>query len=75
MAVSADGGEWTEIFNKTVVEIGPTRGWHEVIVSLAEYAGRNISLKFTATTHDRPYIATYIDNINVESMAGIDRRG
>ena len=72
VAVSADGGEWIEIFNKTVVEIGPTRGWHEVIVSLAEYAGRNISLKFTATTHDRPYIATYIDNINVESMAGID---
>lgn len=72
VAVSADGGEWTEIFNKTVVEIGPARGWHEVIVSLAEYAGRNISLKFTATTHDRPYIATYIDNINVESMAGID---
>lgn len=72
VAVSADGGEWSEIFNKTVVEIGQTRGWHEVILSLAEYAGQNISLKFTATTHDRPYISTYIDNINVESMAGID---
>lgn len=70
--VSADGGEWTEVFKKTVTEIGATQGWHEAIVTLGQYAGKTVSLRFTATTHDRPYTSTYIDNINVEEMAAID---
>ncbi len=72
ISVSANGDEWTEVFNKTVVAMGADQGWHEVIVPLNEYTGSNISLRFTATTYDRPYISTYIDNLNVEDLAGID---
>ncbi|WP_295730529.1 choice-of-anchor J domain-containing protein [uncultured Muribaculum sp.] len=72
ISVSADGGEWTEVFSKTVTEMGATQGWHEVIVTLNQYAGKTVALRFTATTHDRPYTSTYIDNINVEEMAAVD---
>lgn len=72
VAVSADGGEWTDVLSATVVELGAEQGWHEVIVPLNAYAGSNVSLRFTATTSVRPYTATYIDNLNVEDLTGVD---
>ena len=70
--VSADGGEWEEVLNKTVVELGAEQGWHEVSVPLKEYAGSDISLRFIATTSQRPYTATYIDNINIDNVEGVE---
>lgn len=70
--VSAAGGEWTEVLNKTVVELGAKQGWHEVTVPLGAYAGSDISLRFVATTSDRPYISTFIDNLNIDEMSGVD---
>lgn len=72
VGVSVDGGEYTEVFRKTVVEMGASMGWHEVEVSLGDYVGKTVSLRFYAETYDRPYTATYIDNISVFSMEGID---
>lgn len=70
--VSAAGGEWTEVLNKTVVELGAKQGWHEVTVPLSAYAGSDISLRFVATTSDRPYTSTFIDNLNINEMSGVD---
>lgn len=72
VSVSADGGEWVEVLNKTVVEMGAEQGWHEVIVPLNAYAGSDISVRFLATTTERPYTATYIDNINIDDMVGVE---
>lgn len=72
VAVSTDGSEWTDVLSKTVVELGADRGWHEVIVPLNAYAGSDVCLRFTATTSARPYITTYIDNLSVEDLTGVD---
>lgn len=70
--VSVAGGEWTEVLNKTVVEMGAEQGWHEVTVPLSAYAGSDISLRFVATTSERPYTSTFIDNLNIDDMTGVD---
>ena len=70
--VRTEEGEWKEVFNKTVVEMGADQGWHEVLVPLTEFAGANVAIRFTATTSDRPYISTYIDNLKVEDLVGVD---
>lgn len=72
ISVSADGGEWEEVASKTVTEMGAGQGWHEVIVPLNAYAGKNISLRFLATTVERTYTATYIDNLNIDDIAGVE---
>lgn len=72
VSISADGGEYTEVFRKTVIEIGETLGWHEVRIPLNDFAGKNISIRFFASTYDRPYTSTCIDNISVLSMDGVD---
>lgn len=72
ISVSAGGGEWEEVFNKTVTGMGAEQGWHEVIVPLNEYAGKSVSLRFIATTVERPYTATYIDNLNIDDIAGVE---
>ncbi len=72
VSISADGGEFTEVFRKTVIEIGETQGWHEVRIPLTDFAGKNISVRFFASTYDRPYTSTCIDNISVISLEGVD---
>lgn len=72
VSVSADGGEWTEVLNKTVVEMGAEQGWHEVMVPLGAYVGSDISLRFVATTSQRPYTSTFIDNINIDDIDGVE---
>lgn len=72
ISVNTGDSEWTEIFKKTVIEMGETQGWHEVLIPLNAYAGKNISLRFLATTYDRPYTTTYIDNLSVISLDNIE---
>ena len=72
VCVSSNGGEWAEVLNKTVVEMGAEQGWHEVVVPLSAYAGTDVSLRFMATTHDRPYTSTYIDNLKIDDITGAE---
>lgn len=72
VSVSADGGEYVEVFRKTVLEMGGSMGWHEVLVSLGDYVGKTVSLRFYAETYERPYVTTYLDNLSVFSLSGVD---
>lgn len=72
VSVSVDGGAYAEIFRKTVIEIGASKGWHEVEIPLVEYAGKTLGFRFYAETFDRPYTATYLDNLSVSDIRGID---
>lgn len=65
-------GEWQEVLNSTVVELGESQGWHEVTVPLYGFSGKDVSFKFIATTYDRPYTSTYIDNLSVVEIKGTD---
>lgn len=72
VSVREIGGEWTEVWNKTVVEMGATLGWHEVNVPLAGFGGKIVQIRMLATVHDRPYTQISIDNLSIGSMLGID---
>ena len=64
--------EWTEVFNKTVVEMGATTGWHEVRVPLTGFAGKIVQIRMLATVFDRTYSDICIDNLSIGTMPGID---
>lgn len=59
--ISTDGKEYTEVFNKTVAQIGETEGWHQAIVDLSAYKDQVIRFRLTATTRSMAF--TIFDNI------------
>lgn len=72
VSASTDGQNWTPLFSGNVTEIGDTQGWHEVNVQLAQFAGKDVSLRFFAETYNRPYVTTYIDNIRVFEQSEVE---
>lgn len=72
ISVRAMGGEWTEVFNKTVIEMGATTGWHEVRVPLTGFGGQTVQIRMLATIHDRPYTEVFVDNLSIGAMPGVD---
>lgn len=67
-----DGSGFKQIYSHTVIEIGATQGWHLAEVPLAAYAGKTIQVSILATTRQRPYTSTYIDNLSIQNETGID---
>ena len=72
ISVREPGGEWAEIWNKTVNETGDTKGWHEVNVPLIGYGGKVVQIRMLATIFDRSYTQVAIDNLSITTMLGTD---
>ena len=72
ISVREIGGEWAEVWNKTIVDMGATAGWHQVNVPLDGFGGKTVQIRMLATIHDRPYTQVSIDNLSIGSMLGID---
>lgn len=69
--ISADGGEFSEVYSKNVNEIcGENEGWYRVLVPLNDYAGKNIQVGLEAVVN--MYAYTFFDNIKVGSMPDYD---
>lgn len=65
------GGEYTSVFNKTVVEIcGPEEGWGKATVNLSAYAGKTIQVQITATITSFAYV--FFDNLKIGSTVDND---
>lgn len=67
-----DSEVWTEVFDKTVVEIcgNGVDGWSKASVSLAEYANQTVQIKLTAICQVFSY--TMFDSIEVGSLLAYD---
>lgn len=64
--------EWATLGDAVVIDdLNPgVAGWHKVIVSLEEYAGKVVEVRFQATTYQFAY--TFLDMIKVGSQLGND---
>lgn len=70
--MEAGADEWVALGDAIVVDdINPgVAGWQKAIVSLEEYAGKVVQIRFQATTYQYTY--TMIDQIKVGSQLGYD---
>lgn len=59
----SDGSGFKSALKLTVADLGEADGWYPVIVSLKEYAGKNLQFAIRGTTHSRKF--TLIDNIRI----------
>ena len=70
--MEAGSDEWVALGDAIVVDdLNPGEaGWQKAIVSLEEYAGKVVQIRFQATTYQYTY--TMIDQIKVGSQLGYD---
>lgn len=76
--VRVDGGEWTEIWSMTDVyaEMTPEEllyvdGYHEFILSLAEYAGKNVEIAFRYAATDADTLAIDCVTVGLPNLEGV----
>lgn len=68
-------GKRTNVFDKTIGDLGTTEGWEHVAIDLKDYAGKVINLIFKGTIiarNDMGYNWVLIDNINIGHVNAID---
>ncbi len=60
--ISTDNGKtFTEVFNKSMAQLGETEGWHQAVVDLKDYKDQIVRFRITATCRNFRY--TLFDNI------------
>lgn len=64
------GAEWTLVKNLVVCEAVAEPGWGQVVVSLADYAGKTVQVRFEGVT--KMFAYTLIDNVYVGSLLAHD---
>lgn len=70
VSVKELGGEYTSVFNKTVVEICGTDVWGKATIDLSAYAGKTIQVQITTTVQGFAYI--FLDNLKIASTVDND---
>ena len=60
------GSGWETVTTVTMKELPLKNAWNRVTVSLADYAGKSVQIRFAATT--KTYASTWLDNLVIDSM-------
>lgn len=61
-----DGSGWVSINHLVLSQLGSTAGWNRRYISLADYAGKTVRVRFRATLH--AYSNVYLDNLFIGSL-------
>ncbi len=60
------GNGWETVTTVTMKDLPLKNAWNRVTVSLTDYAGKPVQMRFVATT--KTYASTWLDNLVIDSM-------